>query len=501
MKEVRPYLVVFSAIISFLAFPPFPFGPLIFISLALLFYAIEDLPPRSAFKHGFLWGVIFHLGLLYYIAWVTVPGMLATVLILALIPGTACLIFARLMTANRPLAIVFVPSYFLTWNWLLTKSDLNYPWADFGYALAYLPSLIQAAEIGGVYLITLLVFAVGLLVYLSISEKFNFKAKTGDAMRLAAVALVLVFYVYGQTRLSELRKEEVGSESVNIGLIQGNIDKDVKWSPAHLQFSFDRYFTVSRMAVRDGAEFLIWPETAIPTYLAQEPANMAKIKAFVDSVGVPILTGVVFYETVGPREYVYYNSALLVEPGNHDYQIYSKIHLVPMSERIPFSERYKILRDIHLGQADFSSGREQTIFTLDGIKFGTLICFESVFPGYANGFIKKGADFLVVITNDMWFGRTSLFEQHAMMAVFRAIENRVPVVRAANTGISMSVDKTGRILARTGVFEEDYIVTNVHPEESRTIYGKIGDIIPQAGLLVSVLSMAFAFWRRKGYIG
>ncbi len=394
-----------------------------------------------------------------------------------------------------------MPSYFLTWNWLLTKSDLNYPWADFGYALAYYPSLIQAAEIGGVYLITLLVFAVGLLVYLSISEKFNFKAKTGDAMRLAAVALVLVFYVYGQIEVIGIEEGRGRQRVSTSGSFRGI---SIKTSNGARPTCSSASTAISQSrAGRDAMapSFSSGPRPPSPPISAQEPANMAKIKAFVDSVGVPILTGVVFYETVGPREYVYFNSALLVEPGNHDYQIYSKIHLVPMSERIPFSERYKILRDIHLGQADFSSGREQTIFTLDGIKFGTLICFESVFPGYANGFIKKGADFLVVITNDMWFGRTSLFEQHAMMAVFRAIENRVPVVRAANTGISMSVDKTGRILAKTGVFEEDYIVTNVHPEESRTIYGKIGDIIPQAGLLVSVLSLAFAFWRRKGYIG
>ncbi len=120
-----------------------------------------------------------------------------------------------------------------------------------------------------------------------------------------------------------------------------------------------------------------------------------------------------------------------------------------MSERIPFSERYKILRDIHLGQADFSSGRQQTVFTLDGERFGTLICFESAFPGFTNDYARMGATFLVIITNDMWFGRTSLFEQHAMMAVFRAIENRIPVLRAGNTGISLAVDKRGKLLTKS----------------------------------------------------
>jgi apolipoprotein N-acyltransferase len=499
MKEVKPYLVVFSAIVSFLCYPPSHLGPLIFISLALLFYAIEDLHPRKAFYYGYLWGFIFHLGLLYYIAWVTVPGMLATVLIMALITGTACLIFVKLLEKNRSLALLFIPAYFLTWNWLLTMSDLNYPWTDFGYTLAYYRSLIQAAEIAGVYLISLFVITVSLMIYVSISDRYNLAAIKRNNLRYFAIFIILIFFIYGEVRLSQIQDNPDG-KGLTVGLIQGNIDKDVKWSPEHLQFSFDRYFDLSRKAVKDGAEFLIWPETALPTYLAQEPENLAKVHALVDSLNTPLLTGAVYYETVGPREYIYYNTALLFQPGVIEYQKYNKIHLVPMSEKIPFSERYKILRDIHLGQADFSSGKEQTIFNLNGIKFGTLICFESAFPGYAKSFVNKGANFLVVITNDMWFGRTSLFEQHAMMAVFRAIENRVPIVRAANTGISLAVDKKGTILVKTEVFKEDYIITKINPEDPATLYSWIGDILPQCSLPIVLISLAVAFWRRQGYI-
>jgi apolipoprotein N-acyltransferase len=425
--------------------------------------------------------------------------MLATILIMALIPGTACLIFVKLLEKNRSLALLFIPAYFLAWNWLLTMSDLNYPWTDFGYSLAYYQSLIQAAEIAGVYLISLLVMVVSLLVYVSISDKFGLAINKRNNLRYLAVFIIFMFFIYGKARLSEIHDNPRGN-GLTVGLIQGNIDKDVKWSPEHLQFSFDRYFDLSRKAVKDGANFLIWPETALPTYLAQEPENLTKVHALVDSLNVPLLTGVVYYETIGQREYVYYNTALLFKPGVNEYQKYNKIHLVPMSEKIPFSERYKILRDIHLGQADFSSGKEQTIFNLDGIKFGTLICFESAFPGYAKSFVNKGANFLVVITNDMWFGRTSLFEQHAMMAVFRAIENRVPIIRAANTGISLSVDKKGNILAKTEVFKEDYIITRVNPEDPETLYSRIGDILPQCSLPIVLISFMIAFWRRQRYI-
>jgi apolipoprotein N-acyltransferase len=499
MKELRPYLVVVSAVLSFLSFPPFPFGPLMLISLVPLFLAIEDIAPYRAFKFGFLWGLVFHLGLLYYIAWVTVPGMIATVLILALIPATALWIFTKLMPKSRGLALLFIPSYFLMWNWLLTKSDLNYPWTDFGYALGYFPNMIQAADLGGVYLISLLVFVINLLVYVSISNKFDFNEKGRAGLRYLAVTIILVFFIYSVVRIPQLH-DPPKSDEITVGLIQGNVTKDLKWEPGNLQYSFDRYFDLSRQAVKAGAKILIWPETAIPTYLVQEPPNMTKMRTFVDSLNVPILTGICYYETVAPKDYNVFNSAIFLIPHREDFKVYSKIHLVPMSEKLPFSERYRKLREIRLGQADFSSGREQTIFRTDSTNFATLICFESVFPGFARSFTRKGAEMLVVITNDMWFGQTSLYEQHAMMAVFRAIENRVPVVRAANTGISMAIDKRGRILARSGTFTEAYLIVKVRPEPARSVYNSMGDVVPQAATVIALIALVVAFGKRNEYI-
>lgn len=499
MKEIRPYLIVISAILSFLSFPPFPFGPLIFVTLALFLYSVEDLPPWEAFKYGYLWGMVFHLGLLYYIGWVTVPGMIATVLILSLIPAVTCLVFVKLYSRNSALALVFVPAFFLAWNWLLTKSDLNYPWTDFGYALSYFLPLIQAAELGGVYLISLLIIVVNLFVYRSISPRMGLSSASRRGSQYIAVLIVIALYFYGQVRLSH-QKEESGTRDLTVALIQGNVTKDIKWNPNALQYSFDRYFELSRKAAAVGAELIIWPETAIPTYLAQEPANMAKVKAFVDTLNLPVLTGVVYYETVGPEEYDVFNSAIFLTPHNPGFGLYSKIHLVPMSEKIPFSERYRKLREIRLGQADFSSGRDMTIFHSEKADFSTLICFESTFPRFASEFCRRGAEMLVVITNDMWFGKTSLFEQHAMMAVFRAIENRVPVVRAANTGISMAIDKWGNIQAKSGIFKEEYLVVDVYPEESSSLYNRIGDVIPQAAFVITLVSLAVAFWRRRKHI-
>ena len=501
MKEIRPFLVIISAVVSFLCYPPFIFGPLIFLSLIPLLLAIEDLPPYRALKLGFLWGIIFFLGLIYYIAWVTLPGMIAAVLILSLIPATACWFFARLLERNHGAALVFFPSYFIMWNWLFTMSDLNYPWADFGYTLAYYLPFIQAAELGAVYLISLIILAVNVAIYASVSQTFNLSQSVRRNLRYGSVLMMVLLYGYGMVRLNS-KDSAASSERLTVGILQGNMTRGQKWNPKNLQLNFERYFDLSRKAVSEGAEFLIWPETATPTYLMQEKKYLGNVQSLVDSLGAPLLTGTPFYRVVGPKEYVYFNSAVLIEPGQDDYddyQVYSKIRLVPVSEHIPFSGRFKRLKEIRLGQADFSSGEEQTIFDLGGVRFATAICFESAFPGYCREFAQKGAQFLVVITNDMWFGRTSLLEQHAMMSVFRAVENRIPVVRSANTGISMAIDKWGKILVKSDIFVKDHLIARIAPEDSNSIYGRIGDIIPAAALILSVISLAVAFRGRRHY--
>ena len=498
MEKVRPYFVIFSALVSVFCFPPFKFGPLIFLILVPLFLAIEDLSPSKAFKYGFIWGFIFYLGYIYYIAWVTFPGMLAAVLILSLIPATAFWIYVRLLPKSPGMALVFLPSYFIAWNWLFTMSDFNYPWMDIGYALGYYIYFIQAAEIGGVYLISLIILVVNLCLYVSISGKFNLADRNRTLLRFVSIIMIFLLYVYGYWRLGDA-SEKHGKAGFSVGILQGNMTRDVKWKPEYLEENFERYFGLSRKTADDGAELIVWPETATPTYLVQYRTHFNRFKNFVDSLGIPILTGTPFYESVGPSEYIYFNSAVLAEPDKEGYEIYKKIHLVPMSEKIPLSGRFKVLKEIRLGQADWSSGSERTIFDLDGYKFAAVICIESVYPGYCREFAQRGAEFLVVITNDMWFGRTSLLEQHAMMSVFRAVENRIPVVRAANTGISMSIDKWGRIVEKSDIFTVEYLISRIHPENSDSIYGRVGDIIPKVLLLFAFISLTIAFIKRKGY--
>ncbi|MEE9553639.1 MAG: apolipoprotein N-acyltransferase [candidate division Zixibacteria bacterium] len=498
MNELRPFLIIASAIAAVFCFPPFHFGPFIFIVLVPLLLALEDLSPVGALKYGFLWGVIFYFGLMYYIAWVTIPGMIGAVLILTPIPATAGWFFVKILKRSPGAAVVFFPSYFITWNWLFTMSDFNYPWTDIGYALGYNTEMIQVAELGGVYLISLIILIVNMSLYSIASSKLSLSSRTKKNIVYFSVLLIAMLYIYGWKRIPKT-DERMADNKLSVGLIQGNMTRDIKWKPGNIYLNFERYFELSKKAAAEKAEIIIWPETAIPEYILQKQRYRDLMKSFVDSLGVPVLTGTPFYKTVGQKEYIFFNSAAYFKPEENEYDVYHKIHLVPVSEKIPFSGRFKILKEIRLGQADWSPGEEQVLFDINGSKFATVICFESVFPDYCRQFALKGAQFLVVITNDMWFGKTSLLEQHAMMSVFRAVENRIPVVRSANTGISMAVDKWGRVKAKTDIFIPTYLVVDIVPEKSESVYGRIGDVIPWTASVLSVVSIAVALLGRRRY--
>jgi len=336
------------------------------------------------------------------------------------------------------------------------------------------------------------------LVYASISSIINLSRSERYINRAVSVLIIGLLFIYGSIRLSNADNNPK-SDGIQIGIIQGNVTADIKWKPDNLNISFERYFKLSSQAVDNGAKLLIWPETAIPAYLVQDGRRYRIVKDFVNDINVPLLTGIPYYEEIQPGEYIYYNSAVYLEPGREDYELYRKIHLVPISEKIPLSGRYKILKEIRLGQADWTSGDEFTLFDFEGYKFATVICIESVFPGFCREFAQRGAQFLVVITNDMWFGRTPLMEQHSLISVFRAIENRLPVVRAANTGVSLVIDKWGRIIEKSDVFNEQFLSGRIYPENSNSVYGKIGNIIPKLTSIITFLALVIAIRKFSKY--
>lgn len=487
-------LIILSAIFTALAFPPYKFGFLIYISPVLLLYLLDEASLKEAFGIGYVWGSVFNMALLYGVFWATVPGTFGAIIILALVPAFQCWLYRLVARRSAVLGLILWPLLWVAFDYLRTFSELNFPWSDFAYTQSYYLPLIQISEVTGLYGVSLMIYIVNALIFASFI--FNVNRIKQRILLVTALCLPLIFLIYGLVRIPS----DSESGNIRVAIAQGNIGPDIKWENGGDRISYNSFVELTRQAAKDSALLVVWPETAMPFYLLHEPAKYLALKSLIDSLHINILTGIPEYERVGKDEYIYFNAAVLLQPGNHPIQTYSKIKLLPMSERIPFSGRFKILKDIHLGQADFSSGRNPVVFRLDSLKFAALICFESAFPGYCADFCRNGAMFLVVITNDMWFGPSSIPFQHAQMSIFRAIENRVPVVRCANTGVSMFIDRWGRATNRTATFVRALEIAEIRPEKSASLYNRYGNWLPLACTIIIPLIIAFAFLGRKGYI-
>jgi apolipoprotein N-acyltransferase len=280
--------------------------------------------------------------------------------------------------------------------------------------------------------------------------------------------------------------------TVRVAVIQPNIEAKKKWDARFKEDSFRILRELSLVAARERPDLIVWPETAAPSYLLREPRDMEKVAAVARETGACVLTGFpdIQEDPDGPRGFRTFNSALLVTPDGIPREKYDKIHLVPFGEFIPFESVFPALGKVDFGEADFSPGAERVVFDAGRVKAAVLVCFESIFPRLVRGFVANGASLLVNITNDVWYGRTSMPFQHASMALMRSIENRRSLARSANSGVSLLADPYGRVTARLGIYEQGSLVSDLPlVSDERTFYTAHGDLLGWgstclAGLLI-----------------
>lgn len=242
-----------------------------------------------------------------------------------------------------------------------------------------------------------------------------------------------------------------------------------------------RYRRLSHQAIQQGAELIVWPESAVHFAYRPESGDYSSsgfLRKFVRSLDRPLLFGSWAVEPDGPR-----NRAYLLGPDGGLLGRYDKVQLLAFGEYMPFSDTIPQLKGLVQGVGDFRPGERIEPLCWDDSCFGVLICFEAILKPISREFAKKGAQFLVNITNDAWFGDTSCPEQHLMLSAFRAVENRVWLVRVANTGISAFVDPVGRIVQRTALLEQAVRVCRIDRMEGSSFYGKWGDWLPVSFLI------------------
>ena len=497
-------IAALSGLLLTLCFPRLGLALLAWVAIAPLLFLVANNGPAPCFTLGWVAGVCHGASLLYWITHVTnhygnlpLPVSLVVLFLLvaylAVFPGLFCagLAWLRQRGLVWPLLAPFLwVSLELGKGRLLT----GFPWENLGYSQYRLLSFIQIADLAGVYGISFSLVLSSALLYLMV---FGQNKKSKRVVRLFSVLLLVTLlsaiYGYGRWRLSTL--ESHLGPAFKVALVQGNIAQDTKWDPAFQQVTLEKYLRLTADAIEQQPDLVVWPETATPFYFLADLQHTRNLIREVQRFRRPLLFGSPGFRREGERLKLYNRAYLLGSDGTVN-GYYDKIHLVPFGEYVPWKNLLFFVDKLVQATGDFASGDQAAVLELPPARVGVLICYEAIFPELSRDLANAGANLLVNITNDAWFGRSSAPHQHLSMAVLRTVENRVPMARCANTGISALIDASGRILQTSRLFEEATILGTLQLGNGNTLYSRHGDWFAWSCVVISFLAFGYALIRK-----
>jgi len=504
MRKRDILLSLLSGILLILSFPNFDLEFLAWFSLVPLFYCIEGKGLRLSFELGFLTGGIAFLGILYWIIVAVhtygyiplIPSGLILLLLVAylslFIAAFAC--FTRFVQIRSGLqTMLFSPLLWVALEYLRAHLLTGFPWASLGHSQYLNLPFIQIADMTGVYGPSFVIVLVNATLFGILRQ---WPKKIFAVKEVIFTGLVLLgLLIYGHLKIGIVERHVNQKPPLKIGLVQGNIDQSVKWDTSFQIETLEIYRKLSYDVAEEKPDLIIWPETATPFFFQDAQEYQPFILHIPKKTDAFLLFGTPSYK-IDKGKVNHYNSAYLISPSGELVGKYDKIHLVPFGEYIPMQHLLFFIGSLGEGIGDFKPGKEIFNFSLPQGKFGVLICFEIIFPDLCRRFVKRGANFLVTITNDAWFGRTSAPYQHFSMATFRAVENRVFVARAANTGITGFIGPTGRILKEGRIFTQEAMTGTIRLSDLKTFYTLYGDIFAWICSALSILLLVKALTRK-----
>jgi apolipoprotein N-acyltransferase len=361
----------------------------------------------------------------------------------------------------------------------------GFPWVPLGSSQATVLPVAQVASVVGVHGLSLLVALVGTAAaVVALTRRRAQLIAAGGVL-----ALLVLVSVWGAARVSTAALTREGT-TMRLGLVQGNIPQDQKWDDRYRDAIIARYLGLSRIAILSGAQAVIWPEASTPFFLNRDSVLAEPIRHLAEETRVPFVIG-----TDEAEGAAIFNAASVIRADGQLGASYHKIHLVPFGEYVPLKRILFFIGPLVQAVSDFTAGTEPTVLDLgNGARAGVSICYESTYAGLPRTFTRHGANVLMIITNDGWFGTSSAAFQHYEMGVMRAIENGRYLVRAANTGITAAVDPYGRELVRAGMFDALSVTADVRLLDGRTVYTQVGDLV--SGLAVAI-TLGMAVWFRR----
>jgi apolipoprotein N-acyltransferase len=486
-----------------LCFPPTSLGPVSFLALVPMFAAVLRVRPgrRDAFRTGFVMGSMCFVTMLWWIVklvpsadvtipWLMTPALILLVLYLSVYPAFLLLVLAALTRWRVFPFVLATPALWVLFEMVRSIGELAFPWGVMGYTLSNHPPLLQTAELWGVVGLSFVVVLVNALAAASVVVR-DPRGKAVCGVLAGAVAATL--WVYGDARVEATRS--LAGPAFRVAIAQPNIDLAIKWKP---EFKDSTFRQIERQSLRGhdaGADLVVFPETCAPIYIENSPTNKIRLVDLARALRTPIYIGFLDHRFDGPDQElnIFNSSGVLLPDGT--VEKYDKRHLLPFGEALPLGTRFRWLRKINFGQANFEPGPKRPPLRGDDAAFTPLICFESVFPYLCREGVRDGSELFVNITNDGWFGDTPGPYQHAQMAIARAVEFRRWLVRSANSGVSMVVAPSGEVVHTLGLHQEDVLTADVTLLSVVTPYARYGDL-PLLCACLALLATAGLLARR-----
>jgi apolipoprotein N-acyltransferase len=479
-------LSLLSAVLLIISQAPISLFFVASFALVPLLYSLKTGQKKFNFVKGFISGVLCYLGLVYWVVvamntygGISIPLALLTLFLLVCYMALYMGLFTCFIAYLRDqFSVPFSLSGPLAWVVLEYARGIfmsGFPWSNLAHSQYNFLVFIQIASVTGTYFISFLLVAINCLIYETLYQK-RFPLAYGSIV----VTLVAACLVFGSYRLHESIKGDVP-----VSIIQGNIRQDIKFDESYKNSIIDTYTTLS-VEHGKGASLVIWPETAMPFIFFSDQSRYA-IESIPQSLSNHLLFGTVSKDSRGR----FYNTAYMIGKRGEIEGEYSKVHLVPFGEYTPLAPYFPFLEEISVAAGNFFSGPNHSPIASGAGKMGMLICYEGVYPYISNDTVSHGADVLVNITNDAWFGKTSAPYQHFAFYIFRAIETDRFVLRAANTGISAIIDPRGRTLAKTGIFQKAVLNGTFSSRKSKTPYVAYGDYFVLLSLLALIAIITF----------
>ncbi len=489
----RLELVIWAFLLS-LAYYPGPWGFLAWFALARPFGIIASLDDRDSLSSGYWFGFWFAAFSIYWVAWVTLPGTIAAVVIVGFYYALVFKLFNKAYRLRPLWGIISAPFLWVGMEYFRTLSEFAFPWSDLGYTQSYYLTILQIVSVVSVHGLSFLIIVVNVLIWQATRRQSSLESRISSG--IVAALLIIVLWAYGWIAMPAYAEEG----DYEVAMLQGAVPVEVKWRRGNEWYSLYLYDSLAR-SVGGDAELYIWPETSAPCYLNRDyrcrraVAQTARATRAFHLIGAQAVTT----DSLKRRTH---NSCFLFNPDGNVMQQYDKVRLVPFSEHVPYQDHVPFMQKKFLREyltfldgpgvrwwSDFYPGDSMVLFETRETQFGVLICFESTFPEFCRAYIRRGAHFIVGITNDTWFGTSVGIHMHSRIFVTRLVENRSWGVRVANSGLSYIVDPYGRLSYELPLTEVAATVGRVGLPSEYSVFTRYGDVVGRASWLYT-LSLA-----------